>query len=696
MKHFLSLPDMCCAVEGNEAKAVLEKLEGVTRVTFNTMNRTVSVEGDIDEASLLNALARNGITARALSQDKALGTPEPARIPYARLGTALILALAAEISEIVGASILIVIAMSLAAVLLAGFSTFTSGVKSAFSGRLNMEVLMTVAVIGAVAIGHYPEAAMVMTLFEISEAIEALSVSRANGAVFELLKMPDRPVLVLNDAGQFEEMPQEAVAQGSIIRVLEGDYVALDGVVQTGAAAIDESMITGEALPKDKTTGDAVWAGSVCVSGEVRVLVTHDSAHSTVAKMLEAVRLASENKSGLERFVDRFASVYTPAVFFFAILTVAFFAFGVGESFSQALYKGLILLVIACPCALVISTPVTVVSALTAAAKMGAIIKGGAFIEGISRLQYLAFDKTGTVTTGRPSVKKVLVSSFARETQAVQIASGFSQHSRHPVSLAISRFAKDLGVEAMKLESYELIAGTGFKGTLGNVSLYLESLKAFKCRHAIPESLRADIEAFEAEGMSFLVLSDDLGAIAVFVIGDTIKAEAPEALTSLRHLGLTAVMMTGDGARSAAKVAKTLGITEVFAEQMPEDKLARITELKRLGPVGMVGDGTNDSPALAGADVSFTASENATAIALEAADVVLIHPDLRIIASLVRLARLMRRKIIENITFALSIKALFAVLTFTGLTNMWLAVFADIGVCLIVVAWGMSVLKFKG
>lgn len=689
MKHYLHLPDMCCAVEGNEAKAVLDRLAGVTDVSFNTLNRSIAVTGEVSSEELLAALRSAGIPASPLG-----GPAAPSRapaLPWARLGLALALALASEILEYAAAPQSLVVGASLAAVALAGVGTFASGLRSLVALRLNMNVLMSVAVAGSAAIGHFPEAAMVMALFAISEAIEALSVRRANGAIEKLLKRPARPVPVLNDAGGFTPMPVEAVTEGAVVRILEGEYVALDGTVLEGAAEMDESAITGEPLPKTIGPGEALLAGTVCVSGEVTMQVGADASHSTVSKIVATLEEAAANKSGLERFVDRFATVYTPCVFALAVAAWLAFWLVLEAGFTESVYRALVLLVIACPCALVISTPVTVVAALTVAARNGLIVKGGAFIERVRVLRHLAFDKTGTVTEGRPVLREVFAPGYVRATRALAVAAGLASHSRHPLSEAIVRRARAEGLEPVEPEAFRIVTGSGFEATMRGQELFLQNASAFLKRH--PGYGGTLLE--KALSTTSLVLFDALGPIAVFTFEDAVRPEAKSCIEELQGLGIDCAMLTGDNEANARGVAQAVGIRSWRANLLPADKLECVRELKASGPTGMVGDGTNDSPALAGADVSFTPGHTATAVALEASDIVMVDPNLKRIGFLVRLSRRMHARILENVVFALAVKALFAVLAFLGLASMWMAVFADIGVTLIVVAWGLALLKTR-
>ena len=541
---------------------------------------------------------------------------------------------------------------------------------------------------------------MVMALYAIAELIEARSVDRARNAIQGLLSLAPEQAEVLQPDGRWALRPAAEVPLGAVVRLRPGERIALDGSVTVGTSAIDQSPVTGESIPVDKGVGDPVFAGTINQTGELQFRVTAGADDSTLARIIHAVEQAQATRAPTQRFVDRFAAVYTPAVFVFALAVAFGTPWLLGLTWLEAIYKALVLLVIACPCALVISTPVTVVSALAAAARRGILVKGGSFLEGARKLRAIALDKTGTLTEGRPRL-----TSHAALGEAApdvppdapgweQIAASLAARSDHPVSKAIAAGLPP--PTGLAVTDFQALPGRGVQGRVDGRAFVLGNPRLIEERGQSDPALKARLATFEAAGHSVTLLAGDTGVLGLFAVADTLKASSRQAVAELKALGVVPVMLSGDSAATARSIAAQAGIDEVQGELLPQDKLAAIQALQRRhGATAMTGDGINDAPALAQADIGFAMGGAGTDIALEAADVVVMNDDLRRIPETIRLSRRTHAVLWQNIALALGIKAVFLVLALFGSATMWMAVFADLGATLLVVANGLRLLRAR-
>jgi Cd2+/Zn2+-exporting ATPase len=613
-----------------------------------------------------------------------------------RLGLALLLAIGAELVGFFapdswawkGAGL----AVAAVAIALSGFEVYQKGLVSLRQGRLNINALMTVAVSGAVAIGQWPEAAMVMALYAIAEAIEARATGRARNAIQGLLQLAPQVAALRQADGSWASVPVASVAVGATLRVRPGERVPLDGVVCAGATSIDQSPVTGESLPVDKAVGDPVFAGTINQTGSFEFGVTAPASHSTLARIIHAVEQAQATRAPTQGLVDRFAAVYTPAVFVIALAVALLGPWLLDWSWPQAIYKALVLLVIACPCALVISTPVSIVSGLAAAARRGILIKGGIHLEGARKLKAIALDKTGTLTEGKPRlVHWQVLEAGIDAAEAEHIAAVLAGHSEHPVSRAIAAGLRPNHVEA---RDFKAIAGRGIRARVGDTDYVLGNHRLIEERGECSPALEAILRSHEEAGRTVSLLASDATVIALFAVADTLKPSSREAVRALQALGITPVMLSGDNQATAEAIAREAGITEARGKLLPQDKLEAIQALQAAhGPTAMVGDGINDAPALAQADIGIAMGAAGTDTAMEAADVVVMNDDLRRIAETVQLSRATHAVLWQNITLALGIKAAFLGLAVFGTASMWMAVFADMGASLLVVANGLRLLR---
>ncbi|MEY4803313.1 MAG: hypothetical protein RLZZ274_2044, partial [Cyanobacteriota bacterium] len=569
---------------------------------------------------------------------------------------------------------------------------FRKGLAALRQGRLNINALMSVAVTGAFLIGRFPEAAMVMALYAVAEAIEARAVERARQAITSLMALAPEEAEIRQSDGRWQRLAARAAAIGDVVRVRPGERLPLDGTVLSGVSAIDQAPITGESLPVDKGPGDAVFAGTINQGGALEIQVTAPASLSTLARIIQAVEEAQASRAPIQRFVDRFAARYTPAVFVVALAVALLAPPLLGFTPLQAIYKALVLLVIACPCALVIATPVTVVSGLATAARRGIIIKGGLYIEEARKIKVLALDKTGTITLGQP---KLVAFSSQQEASDVgilkQLASSLAERSDHPVSRAI---AAGLDGERLAVEGFEALPGRGVRGVIAGRPLMLANHRWIEELGLCSSALEASMQVHERQGRSLSLLADQSGVLALIAVADTVRPSSAAAMEALRALRVTPVMLTGDNAATAGAIAAMAGIEQVKSNLLPQDKLEAVADLQaRYGFAAMAGDGINDAPALAQADIGFAMGAAGTHIAIEAADVVIMNDDLMRVPETIVLSRRTFRILRQNIALALGIKGLFLVLTVAGNATMWMAVFADMGTSLIVIANGLRLLR---
>ena len=724
------IPNMDCAAEESEIRHALRDVAGVQRLAFRLGARELAVDalpGALPgiEAALKGAgFAPTGTVGAAPAPSvaasscgaccgsgcgsaAAVAAPVDAKpSPWqaltlapglSRTVAALVLALGAELLSAFGPESVqwLGMALAVAAVALAGLSTYIKGFNALRRGRLNISALMTVAVTGAFLIGEWPEAAMVMALYALAEWLEARAVDRARGAIGGLLEMAPDTVEQRDAHGHWHAAKAADVPLGAVIRVKPGTRLALDGVVTAGRSAIDQAPVTGESLPVDKAEGDAVYAGTLNQTGVLEVRVTAGARDTQLARIIHAVEQAQSERAPTQAFIDRFAAVYTPAVFVLALAVALLGPWLAGWTWLTAIYKALVLLVIACPCALVIATPVTIVSALANAARRGVLVKGGVYLEEARRLKAVALDKTGTLTLGKPVlVAHEVLLDPELPAPVLSAAAALSAHSAHPVSQAIAQGLAAQGVAAGSVEQFADQPGHGVEGVVGGQRLRLISQRAAEALGLGSALLTERLAAHQAQGRSVSLLVSDTAVLALFAVADTVKDHAPEAVRELHALGVQTVMLSGDHPAAAQAVAGTAGVAEAHSQLLPGDKLARIAELQaRLGPTAMVGDGINDAPALAAADIGIAMGSAGTDIAMEAADVVVMNDDLRRLPGLIRLSRRTHGVLWQNIVLALGIKAAFLGLALAGLATMWMAVFADMGASLIVVANGLRMLR---
>jgi len=702
--HFdlFSVSDMCCPAEQGLIEGQLRKMEGIEKLQFNVLKRTVGVwHRHPDTEQIRAAVASVGLTAEPVSVEPsadangAAVSAAPAPAPRSKgwaLGLAGVAAVLAELLHLTSAAPQWLVAVvAIGSIVLCGPTTYAKGWVSIRHLNLNINALMSIAVTGAVLIGQFPEAAMVMFLFTVAELIEARSLDRARNAIQGLMDLAPDSATVQQADGQWLDVDVRQVQLGARVRVRPGERIGLDGTVRSGHSTVNQAPITGESLPVEKAEGDPVYAGSINESGSFEFAVTAQASQTTLARIIHAVEQAQAARAPTQRFVDTFARYYTPAVFFLALAVAVLPPLLLGGAWFEWIYRGLVLLVVACPCALVISTPVSIVSGLAAAARKGILVKGGVYLELGAKLNAIALDKTGTLTHGKPVQTDFFSLDERPAIDPVQLAASLGSRSDHPVSRAILPRS---GQELLTVEGFQALPGKGIRGEIQGQPYHLGNPRLIDELGLGSAALEARWQALERQGKTVVILCDAERALALFAVADTVKESSRQAIEHLHRLGVKTLMLTGDNVHTAQAIAQAVGVDEVHGGLLPAAKLDIVERMQREGlTVGMVGDGINDAPALAKAHIGFAMGAAGTDTAIETADVALMDDDVRKLPAFIQLSRQTARVLRQNIAFALAVKAVFLLFTVLGMATMWMAVFADVGVSVLVILNGLRLLK---
>ncbi|MDP1765610.1 MAG: heavy metal translocating P-type ATPase, partial [Methylotenera sp.] len=633
------IDNMDCPTEEALIRNKLSTMNGITELDFNLMQRKLTVTHTLGKSDAIKqaliAIDMHAVPliATALRAQSDNAPPANSQKKWWLLGLGGVAAILAEVIVWTGGSEKSwpVVVLALFAIAVSGTGTYKKGWIALKNFNLNINALMAIAVTGAVLIGQWPEAAVVMVLFTLAEMIEVLSLDRARNAIRGLMEMTPDKANVLQADGTWQEMDAASISIGMIARVAPGERIPLDGELTKGQSAVNQAPITGESIPVAKTVGDKVFAGTINETGSFEYRITAVQTDSTLSRIIRAVEDAQGSRAPTQRFVDSFAKIYTPIVFVIALGIAIMPPLLFGLAWMPWIYKALVLLVIACPCALVVSTPVTVVSGLAAAAKAGILIKGGVYLEEGRKLKSLALDKTGTITQGKPVVTDIVTLS-GEQKLALSLAATLANRSDHPVSTAVSKYWKSLPDVAVLAEvaDFEAITGRGVKGRINNQWYYLGNHRLVEELSICNADTEAALSKLEAEGKTAIVICSETAPLAVIAVADTVRETSRQAIVELHALGIHTLMLTGDNDLTAKAIAKNVGIDDVRGNLLPEDKLAVINdELIKYGTVGMAGDGINDAPALAKSSIGFAMGAAGTDTALETADVALMDDDLR-------------------------------------------------------------------
>ena len=686
---------MDCHEEVAILERTLKRLTGVEALDADVIAQRLRVKHDaavLSPGRIAEAVARTGM--RAWLEHETAVQPSAAAAARTRLvaasGVMLVLGMIADwLAWRPSAPIFFAVA-----VLLGGVHPARKAWVSARARSLDIHVLMVIAVCGAVALGEWSEAASVVFLFALAQLLETRAMERARGAIRSLMDLAPAEALVQRAGGEVRVGVAE-VRVGEIIVVRPGEKIPLDGTVRAGESHVNEAPVTGESLPVDKAAGDAVFAGTINGRGALDVLVTRLGSDSTIARVVHLVERAQSQRAPSQMFVDRFARVYTPAVLITAVAVAALGPVVVGGPWTTWIYRSLVLLVISCPCALVISTPVSIVSALAAAARKGVLIKGGARLEQLAAVRCVAFDKTGTLTHGRLRVVAVAPTNGLPPSEVLRLAAALEMRSEHPIGRAIVDRARDERLQFAGAEGFQALPGRGAEGMVAAERITIGNHRLFEERGLCSPSAHHQLESMARRGCSTILIARRDETVGVIGVSDAPRESAPAVVEMLREQGIEhVVLLTGDQDGPAKAVAGDVGITEYRASLLPEDKVSAVEELRRrYGVLAMVGDGVNDAPALAAADVGIAMGVAGTDAALETADVALMADELPKIPFAIRLSRAAARNIRMNIAFSLLLKSAFLIMAVAGTATLWMAVVADLGASLIVIANALRLLR---
>ena len=678
-----------CAAKLEKRIAGLQGVSGA-RLVFATGKLTI--EHSVPVSALLQAIQESGYRGHVVQG--MTGGAEPSSVWKERrtqmTAVSGIFLAAAFTMRGLGIESEWIIPVYLLSMIIGGFHVVRIGLYSIRALSLDMNVLMTIAAVGAAAIGEWSEAAMVVFLFSLGNSLQVFSMDRTRRSVRTLMELAPQEALVIRDQTEFM-LPVEALSVGDRILVKPGERIPMDGKVVTGFSSVDQAPVTGESVPVEKETGDDVFAGTVNGAGSLTVEVTKLARDNTIGRIMHLVEEAQAQRAPSQQFVDVFARYYTPAVIAGAVALVAVPVLMMGQPFQPWFYKSLVLLVISCPCALVISTPVSIVSAIGNASRQGLLIKGGAYLEELGRIRAMAFDKTGTLTEGRLAVAAVLASAESTEAEVLTLAAAVERYSEHPAAWAIVNKAKEMALAIPQADRFNSQPGVGVTGIVDESQVQVTSARGLSAEW------QEQVLSHQKQGRTVTVVRKDEKVLGLIALADQVRPGARKALERLRSAGVERlVMLTGDNRAAAGVVASELGLTEVQSELMPEEKVTAVTEMRTAEKrVAMVGDGVNDAPALAAATVGIAMGAAGTDAALETADVALMADDLDKLAYGVQLSRKTLEIIKQNIVFSVGIKAVFLALTFAGVANLWMAVFADTGAALLVILNGMRLMAFK-
>ncbi len=690
---------MDCPTEARLIEKALSRMTGVVQLEFHFIERTLLVRHDLaDTTGLVAAIGKVGMTAVPLDDGQASPAPQASRSFWQAHGSLVIAGVAALAAETVSWAAdwqldPLVLPLSLLSIVMVRSILF-KGWIALKSFTLNIHFLMTLAVTGALVIGEAPEAAMVLFLFALAEKLEAGALSRAGEAVRQLMSLVPEKARVANDQGGWEDLAVTAVMPGSRILVRPGERVPLDAAIRVGSSHFNESAITGESLPVEKTVGDTVWAGTINGDRVIEAEVTARADDSILAGIIHRVRDAQATRAPIQRFVDRFAAIYTPVVVLLALtVAIALPLLGV-RTWHQSLYSALVMLVIACPCAMVIATPVTLVSALAALARSGILVKGGEPLEMAARIKTIAFDKTGTLTLGKPAVVNTHAVAEWSTEQLLALAAALDAHSTHPYARAMVEAAAAAGCRLPTAEEVREQAGFGIHGRIDGKALSLGSGRLLSAGMLEASGLQSAVAEAESKGQGLVYLLVDGQLTGVFALADRPREEASRVLDALAARGVGCIMLSGDQPVVVKDIAARIGLARAEGALLPDDKLTRIGELSaQEGPVAMVGDGVNDAPALARADLGIAMGAAGSDAALETAGVVLMDDRLDKLPGLIAMAQRTRRTLAANLVIAIAIKVVFFALALTGVATLWMAVFADVGASLLVIFNGLRLVR---
>ncbi|WP_378954730.1 heavy metal translocating P-type ATPase [Pelosinus sp. sgz500959] len=694
-KTVFKISGLDCADCAAKLEKRLLSMAGVDSAQVNFATGKLIIKHTIEEIEIIKAVEQAGYNAEREIKGHHSIKNKPAWWLNRRTQTTIvsgILLVLVTIMEWFGVTNDIVIPLYITIELVGGYYTAKSGFYSLRSLSFDMNFLMTVAIIGASAIGEWGEGATVAFLFSFGNTLQTYTMDKTRQSIQALMELAPPEALVRREDQELKLAIEEIVI-GDIIIVKPGERIPMDGVVKEGTSAVNQATITGESIPVEKTTGDMVYAGTVNEHGALEIQVSKLASDSTLSKIMHLVEEAQAQKAPSQQFIDVFSKYYTPIVLLAAVGVMVIPWIFLGEPFAVWFYKGLVLLVISCPCALVISTPVSIVSAIGNSSRNGVLIKGGAYLEQMGTIQSIAFDKTGTLTYGRPIVTNIIPLDGSTEQDFLTTAASVEKRSEHPLAVAIVEKAKDLPLKP--ISKFSALVGRGAQADVNGKTVYIGNIRLFNELGFELSQYEQAITTLEQEGKTVMLMGTKESISGIIAVADTLRANSVDAIITLRKAGMKHVaMLTGDNNRVASSIAEELKLDTVYSELLPEDKVNAVKKLiTEYGNVAMVGDGVNDAPALAAATIGIAMGVAGSDTALETADIALMSDDLGKLAYLIKLSRKTVGIIKQNIAFAILIKIVFVILTFAGYVNLWLAVFADMGSSILVTLNGMRLMR---
>ena len=694
-KKEFRVDNLSCANCAQKFENNLKKLPNVEEVKVNFGASKVAITGQVTEDEIDSAGAFDGITVQRSSEKK-----EEKRIPIykKRENVVALIALAYVIlgyitSYVYPDNTFIPTLFFLIAIVVGGAEIFIAGFKNLAKLEFDMKTLMTIAIIGAAIIGEWKEAAVVVFLFAVSEALEAYSMDKARQSIRSLMDIAPPSAIIKRD-GELVEVLTEEIQINDVLIIKPGEKIAMDGVVITGKSSINQAAITGESIPVAKEVGDEVFAGTLNDTGALEVRVTKRVEDTTIAKIIHLVEEAQAEKAPSQQFVDRFAKYYTPAIMLIALLVAVVPGLVTGD-WATWIYQGLAVLVVGCPCALIISTPVAIVTAIGNAAKQGVLIKGGIHLEELGHVNAIAFDKTGTLTRGIPEVTSVKMEQFDG-IKPLEYIAAVEADSQHPLADAVLSYAHVNNLEIPHSSNFQSVTGKGVIAEVEGKKVQIGSIRWISEETQVSQTTQDEMNLLQLQGNSLIVAAIDGKFAGYIAIADQLREEAVTVLQSLKKLGVKHLfMLTGDAKPTAQAIAEKLPLTDVKADLMPADKLIEIKKMKEDYHIAMVGDGVNDAPALAAASVGIAMGGAGTDTALETADVALMADDLEKLPYTMKLSKKTLSIIKQNIIFALGLKVIALLLVIPGWLTLWIAIFADMGATLLVVMNSLRLLKIQ-
>ena len=693
-KNVYRLQNLSCTSCAAKFEKNVRQIASVEDVQLNFGASKLTVAGDASILQLEQAGAFDGIKVfpekqRMVKQHESFWKKRENQTTIASL---VLLLAGYAVSTANGDNTWLSIALFLAAIAIGGFSLIKEGLMNLTKLEFDMSTLMTIAVIGAALIGDWAEGAVVVFLFSVSEALESYSIDKARNSIASLIELAPTTAIVLRNNQEFE-VDVEDLGISDVILIKPGQKIAMDGEVIQGDSSVNQAAITGESLPVHKVLGDEVFAGTLNEEGAMQVRVTKLAEDTTIAKIIHLVEEAQAEKAPTQQFVDRFAKYYTPAILVISLLIMVIPPLVTGGLWAEWFYKGLVVLVVGCPCALVISTPIAIVTAIGNAARNGVLIKGGIHLEETGQVKVVAFDKTGTLTEGRPEVTDVVTVSSLTENELLQQAASIEKFSQHPLATSIIRAAAKVQGSLLEVDQFQSITGKGAKGVLAGRLVHVGSPNLFREMHTAEAVVEQQILTLQQQGKTVMLVWSEAGLDGMIAVADQVRKGSLQVIQKLHEMGKKTVMLTGDNQSTADAIGAQLGISEVKAELLPDQKVEMIKSLAQYGKVAMVGGGVNDAPALATANIGIAMGGAGTDTALETADIALMADDLGKLPYTIKLSSRTKQIILQNISIALGLKVIALLLIIPGWLTLWMAVMADMGATVIVVLNSLRLMR---